>query len=106
VDTINKLKVTVHTVVSGYVASAGTLLSIVGKKRFITSNSFMMIHELRSSFWGKYSDARDQISNLDKLMTTITNIIKNKSKITEDELKDVLIRDRNWSTLALYYVLG
>ena len=96
VDVIENLKVPVHTVVSGYVASAGTLLSLVGKKRYINKNSYMMIHELRSSFWGKYSDAREQLGNMDKLMATICNIIKSKSKISEENLKDILTRDRNW----------
>ena len=96
VDTIENLKVAVHTVVSGYVAAAGTLLSLVGKKRYMTKNSFMLIHELRSGFWGKFSDAREELGNLEKLMTTLINIITKKSKLCEEKLKEVLTRDRNW----------
>jgi ATP-dependent protease ClpP protease subunit len=97
VDIIKSLSVPVHTIVSGYVASAGTLLSMAGKKRYITPNSFMLVHELRSSFWGKHSDAREQLENLDKLMDTITKFIKQNSKIPEATLKDILAHDKNWS---------
>ena len=96
VDIIQNLQVPVHTYVSGYVASAGTLLSMAGAKRFITPHSFMLIHELRSSFWGKYSDAREQVENMDKLMDLIIKFVSDKSKIPVDTLKETLSRDRNW----------
>lgn len=81
-----------HTVVSSYVASAGTLLSLAGKKRFITPHSFMLIHD----FWGKYSDAREQLGNMDKLMDLIQSFYIEKTKIPQDTLKEILGRDRNW----------
>jgi len=96
VDIMNTLKVDVHTIVSGYVASAGTLLSMAGKKRYISKHAFMLIHELRSGFWGKYSDARDHIENIDQLMTLIVEYYKKHSKITEEDLKSTMSRDKNW----------
>ncbi len=96
VDVIRSLKVDVHTIVAGYAASAGTLLSMAGSRRYITTHSFMMIHELRSSFWGKYSEARDEIENLDKIMTLLTDYYKKHTKIGESDLKETLSRDRNW----------
>ena len=96
VDIVNTLKIDVHTIVSGYVASAGTLLSMAGKKRYISKHAFMLIHELRSGFWGKYSDAREHIENIDQLMALIVDYYKKHSKITEEELKETLSRDKNW----------
>lgn len=55
IDTIKSLVVPVHTICRGFVASAGTLLSLAGEKRFITENSYMLIHELRAGTWGKYT---------------------------------------------------
>ena len=52
----------------------------------------MLLHELRSGFWGKYSDARDHIENIDQLMTLVIEYYKKHSKITEEELKDTLTR--------------
>lgn len=93
VDTIQSLKVPVHTVVLGYCASAGTLISLAGEKRFMTPNSFMMIHEIRSGFWGKYSEARTEYENVTKLMNHIIKFYLDKTKITKDKLTEMLKAD-------------
>jgi ATP-dependent Clp endopeptidase proteolytic subunit ClpP len=93
VDTIESLKVPVHTVVSGYVASAGTLISLAGAKRYMTPNAFMMVHEIRSGFWGKYSDARVEYENVTKLMEHIIRYYIAKTKLTREKLTEMLRTD-------------
>lgn len=93
VDTIESLKVPVHTVVSGYVASAGTLISLAGAKRYMSPNSFMMVHEIRSGFWGKYSEARVEYENVTKLMEHIIQYYLSKTKLTKEKLTDMLRTD-------------
>ncbi len=48
VDKIRMLKVPLHTIVSGLTASAGTILSCIGTRRYITRNAHMLIHGVRS----------------------------------------------------------
>lgn len=93
VDTIRALKVPVHTVITGYCASAGTLLSLAGVKRSMTPNSFMMIHEIRSGFWGKYSDARIDHENVTKLMEHVIQYYVGRSKLTKETLTEMLRAD-------------
>jgi ATP-dependent Clp endopeptidase proteolytic subunit ClpP len=95
VDTIQSLRVPVNTVVSGYVASAGTLISLAGVKRYITPNSFMMIHEIRSGFWGRYSDTRVEYENITKLMEHVTKYYLEKTKITRDNITTMLRTDND-----------
>ena len=95
VDTIQSLRVPVNTVVSGYVASAGTLISLAGTKRFITPNSFMMIHEIRSGFWGRFSDTRVEYENITKLMEHVTRYYIEKTKITREKLTEMLRTDND-----------
>ena len=45
----------------------------MGAEKQINKNSFMLIHQLSSGFWGKMSEIEDEYKNLQ----TITNIIKN-----------------------------
>ena len=92
-DTIKSLKVPVHTYVSGYVASAGTLISLAGQKRFITPNSYMMIHEIRSGMWGKFSDIRVEHENISKLMEHIIKYYVEHTKLTKDQLTEMLRTD-------------
>lgn len=106
VDTIRALKVPVHTVITGYCASAGTLLSLAGVKRSITPNSFMMIHEIRSGFWGKYSDARVEHENIVKLMDHVIAYYLSRTKISKEKLVEMLRCDTDLnSTEALTYGL-
>lgn len=97
VDVIHNLRVPVHTIVSGFVASAGTLISLAGEKRIMGKNAYMLIHEVRSSCWGKFSEICDDFENTQTLMDHIILYYKENTKIPESELKDVLVRDRNWS---------
>ena len=76
-------------------ASAASLISMVGHKRFITKNSFMLIHELRSGIEGTYSDIMDEKENCDKLMNVIKRIYLERSagKLDSDILEKILKRD-------------
>lgn len=98
IDVMSSLKVPVHTVVSGYVASAGTLISVAGAKRFIGCNAYMMIHELRGGCWGRFAEVREQGLNLSKLMTHITAFYESKSrgKLVGAALASILARDLDW----------
>ena len=85
--------VPVYTVIDGNCASAATFLSIVGTKRFINKNAFMMIHQLSSVFWGKYAEFEDEKKNLDRLMELIKSIYDEYANIPEGELDDILDHD-------------
>ena len=62
IDLINSLKgkIQINTYVEGVAASAASLLASVGHKRFITRNSFLLIHELRTQAKGTYSNFKDE----------------------------------------------
>ena len=74
VDCISQLSVEVHTVADGFVASAATLITLSGAKRFITPNAYMLIHELRSGVWGKMTSIEEEFVNLKKIMDHITGV--------------------------------
>ena len=78
-------------------ASAGTLLSLAGKKRYITENSYMLIHELRSGTWGKYSQMAEDIENSRDLMTHIRDYYVKYTNMSADELDEQLKRDVCWN---------
>ncbi len=97
IDTIQGLKVPVYTICKGFVASAATLLSIAGNKRFITENSFMLIHELRVGIWGKYSYIVDSLESSKLLMDHIKSYYIKKTTITSEELEEQLKKDVTWN---------
>jgi ATP-dependent Clp endopeptidase proteolytic subunit ClpP len=95
-DTILRTTVPVYTYVDGFCASAATFLSVVGTKRFISRNSYMLIHQLSSQLWGKYSEIEDEKKNLDLMMKTIRNVYMEYTKVPLDELDGILKHDLLW----------
>jgi len=97
IDFIKNLKVPVHTICTGIVASAGTLLSLAGSRKSITKNSYMLIHELRGGSWGKFSGLSDSFQNQQQLMDHIINYYVENTKITREELEEQLKKDITWN---------
>ena len=95
-DTILRCKVPVHTYVDGFCASAATFISVVGKKRYMSRNSYMLIHQLSSNFWGKYSEFEDEKQNLDLMMETIKNVYKEYTKVPMKKIDEILKHDLLW----------
>ena len=92
-DLIRNLKTPVHTYVDGFAASAATLLSVAGDKRFITKNSLMLIHQLSSASVGKYNQMEDEMENLDNIMNIVINMYLNNSVINKSKLIEILKKD-------------
>ena len=95
-DTIIRSKVPIHTYVDGFAASAATFLSVVGAHRLMSRNSYMMIHQLSSNFWGTYSNFEDEKENLDLMMKTIKDIYKKYTKLPMKKLDEILKHDLMW----------
>ena len=93
IDVINACRVPIYTIVEGAVASAGTLMSIVGKKRYIRPNAYMLVHQLSSSCWGKMNEIEDEYNNLKDLMERIKDIYKNHTSIPKKDLNEILKHD-------------
>ncbi len=96
IDVIQSSRVPVHTICEGAIASAGTLISVVGAKRYMRPNAYLLIHQLSSSFWGKMQEIEDEYVNLKGLMKKIKRIYKDHCKIPKKELKEILKHDLWW----------
>jgi ATP-dependent protease ClpP protease subunit len=97
VDCIKQLSIPVYTVVDGFVASAGTLITLAGEKKYITANAYMLIHELRSGVWGKMSSIDEEYLNLKKVMDHITEYYIKNTNITKKQLEKILSKDIIWN---------
>lgn len=97
VDCIRQLTVPVYTVADGFVASAGTLLTLAGEKRYITENAYMLIHELRSGVWGKMTSIDEEYMNLKKVQDHITKFYTERTKLSKKCLEKVLTKDIIWN---------
>jgi len=93
IDYVRNCKAPVHSIVEGSAASAATLISVVAKKRSISKNSFMLIHQLSGGMWGKFESMKDDMQNCNLFMDRINEIYGQYTKIPKNVLKDILKRD-------------
>jgi ATP-dependent protease ClpP protease subunit len=93
IDIIRSSKVPVYSIIEGSVASAGTLISIVCKKRYIRPTAYMLIHQLSSELWGKMSEITDEYKNLSGIMTKLEDLYKEYTNLSEKKLNKLLKHD-------------
>lgn len=94
VDVIQSLKSPIHTYVEGSAASAATLMSLAGSKRFMFKNSFMLIHQISSLMvHGTHEQFKDEFENQQKLMDKIRQLYIDRSSMTSELIDEILIRD-------------
>ena len=93
IDLIEKMETPVNTYVDGYAASAASLISVVGKKRYMTQNSLMLIHQLSGGNEGKFEEMDDEMKNLNLFMNIVKKIYLSKTSIKPIMLEDILKHD-------------
>ena len=99
IEHMKHLDAHITTICEGCVASAGVLLSLAGHRKIIRKHSYMMIHEIRSGCWGKYSECQDDMKNNKKLMKDLKRYMQEacNGKLPEDSLDELLRHDIMWS---------
>ncbi len=86
----------VNTVVEGVAASAATVISVAGIKRYITPNSYMLIHQLSTYVGGNFEQIKDEFGNCEKIMKQLKDIYALRTKLNRSQLTNILKRDVNW----------
>lgn len=107
VDFIKNSEIPIDTYISGFVASAGSIISVSGSKRYMTKNSMMLIHSLRTVIGEvNYGELEDHYLNSKSMMNIVKGIYKEKSTISNEKL-DFLLQHDYWlnSTDCLKYKL-
>lgn len=97
IDFIQQSKIPIHTIIEGASASAATLMSVVGAKRYIRPHASMLIHQLSSWFGGKLTEIEDDYKNVTQMHNTIKDIYKKHTTIRDAELEEMLKHDLWWT---------
>lgn len=104
VDSIKRSTIPIHTIIEGETASAATLISVVGHKRYMTKNAHMLIHQIRGGIWGKMQEFEEEMKNMKTYSSKLIKIYKEHSKLEESKLDKILKKDIVWnSTKCLKY---
>jgi len=93
VDKIKTNSIFIDTYCEGFVASAATLISVVGRKRYLTKNSCLLLHQLSGEMWGPYESLNDEKQNLDLYMMLIKKVYLENTKFKSKNLNELLKHD-------------
>jgi len=103
-DNVIESKVPIISRIEGVCASAATFFVVASNRRQIRKHSHILIHELASGHHGKYSDSKTHLENLDNFMKMMKSIYRERTKIPDKVLEEVLKKDLYLdSKLALKY---
>jgi len=92
-DVIKNSDTPIHTYIDGYCASAASLISVCGSKRYMTKHSALLIHQLSGAAAGKFNELKTEVNNLNSFMNNIRDIYIKNTKIEKDSLEDLLKTD-------------
>jgi ATP-dependent protease ClpP protease subunit len=93
IDAIESCKVHVYSVIEGATASAGTMISVICKKRYIRPRAHMLIHQLSGGCLGKMSEINDEYHNLIDSSKKIKELYLQYTRIPSKKLEQLLNRD-------------
>jgi ATP-dependent Clp protease protease subunit len=89
IDTISAIEAPVYTIISGEACSMAAMVSIVGKKRFITPNGMWMQHSTQGLLQGNIQNIKDQAGFLLKLEKHMNEILKKNTKLNQRQLTQI-----------------
>jgi ATP-dependent protease ClpP protease subunit len=81
------------TIADGFVASAATLLYLAGTKRYISRFSQVLIHQVSTAFYGKYTELKDEVKNSTDLMESFKKFYKKTTNLTPELIDEYLSKE-------------
>lgn len=109
-DYIKNSKIPIYTVAEGYAISSAANMFMAGKKRFMTENSYILIHQLNITKYGTetFHDMLDNASNIIEFMSKLYSIYLNNIRhhrqkvndddiLTKEKLENHMLHDIYWN---------
>jgi ATP-dependent Clp endopeptidase proteolytic subunit ClpP len=96
-DQIRLNRVPIVAIAEGFVASAATFMLLGAHERKAMTHAKVLIHQLSTGFWGKYNDLLDEMQNSKELMATITEVYKDRTRLTTKHIERLLRKELHMS---------
>lgn len=98
VDVIIASPTPVITIIEGEACSAATMISVVGDERWMYKHAYMLIHQGSASMKGNARFLTDEFYTFCKMEEDSNQLYIDHSKITKEELYEVLKHDLMWDS--------
>jgi len=88
-DTMEAIEAPVYTIINGEVCSMAAMISIIGKKRFMTKNSVWMQHSTSDLIGDYLQHIKDRTSYLLKMEKRMNNILRKHTKLNARQMNQI-----------------
>ena len=95
---IEQMKIHINTIVDGVTMSAATFILMGGDTRKMYPYSMVLIHQLKTGFWGTHECLIDELKNCELIMNNLKEMYLSKSKIPPRKLDEILKRELLFSS--------
>lgn len=106
-DYIRNSQIPIYTVSEGYTISSGSIMFMAGKRRLMTKDSYMLVHQLSTCTHNartNYAEQIDDMANSKELMSKIYGIYMNNlrhdkatQKLTLQKLEKHMMHELYWN---------
>lgn len=93
------------SIITGLVASAGTIMCICADNRYMTEHAFAMVHELSAGNYGNYQRLISHSKFITNLHETLLDIYLKNTKLSKKKL-EVYLAQETWFSSKEYLKAG
>lgn len=86
----------ITTIAFGLASSMAAVLLQAGNRRVAAPNAAILVHDIQAGAKGSIGQIQDDVSAMGKWNTKLQNILTERAKITQSELKDLVSRKQYW----------
>lgn len=99
-DVIESSTTPVEVICTGKIMSMGVIVALGAKVRKAYRNTTFMIHQVMGFSFGTLRDLEESVAETSRVNEMLFSIITSKTKVTEDQLNDVLKFKKDWFMTA------
>ena len=99
-DVLESSSTPVEVICTGKIMSMGIIVALGAKVRKAYRNTTFMIHQVSGISFGTLREMEDTVAEASRINEILFNIIKSKTRVTEDQLNEVLQKKKDWFMTA------
>lgn len=99
-DVIESSNTPIEIVCTGKIMSMGVIVALGAKVSKEYGNTTFMIHQVSGLSFGTLREMEDTVAEASRINEILFNIIKSKTKVTEEQLNEVLQKKKDWFITA------
>lgn len=99
-DVIEASQIPVEVYCTGKIMSMGIIVSLGAKVRKGYRNTTFMVHQVSGIAFGTLRDIEETFAEASRINDMLFNIIKSKTRVTEERLNQVILQKQDWFITA------